>query len=481
MFSFINIFEVIFEFAAQQFNNIYMFLEDISGWIILLSGVILGVLSGVYLNKRINKRSIEKEKTLLNGTVAEFLNEKSKAEAILIDLDVGVLAYNSNGILINYNPASCSILEVKEPPSNFKQFLMKYGQENGLHANYLLGSVIDSVIFQIGDKTIKMRLKEALLDHGTKAANIVVLQDITEQEKEEKRRKEFVANVSHELKTPLTTIKTYSEALLEWGLEEKNKESIRKDIFRIHEDAVRMGTLVENLLLLSSIDSKGICPKMDQYDLVPIVRGVVDRLLIQAEEKNIELTCYSLTKLPWVFIDKTGIERIMINIISNAIKYTDNNGKVSIYLGVLSDDVYVKVSDTGFGIDKDKLPFIFNRFYRVDITGSRMYGGTGLGLAIAKELAMLHGGDISVKSILGKGTDFIVRLPNAKKVFEDTICALALNTSDSNVMYRMACDVVLSRAKKDGLSPEKLTQLSKKEIENLAQKTVYEDDWDAID
>lgn len=465
---------------VETFQRIALIFKERSGWIVLFIGVLLGITSGFLIMKIKMKYYKRIQSKLLDGTVAEFINERNKAEAILIDLDVGILAYNSNGQLINYNPAACAIMMIKEPPETFKEFLMEYGQENGLRAGAFLGTDISTAVMQIKDKTLRIRLKETKLDQGMKAGNIVVIQDITEQENEEKRRKEFVANVSHELKTPLTTIKTYSESLLEWGLDEKNKESVRKDVTRIHEDAVRMGSLVEDLLLLSSIDSKGMRSKMDQHDLSTIVKGVIDRLQIQAEEKNIELNSYTLKKIPWVFVDRTAIERVMINIVSNAIKYTDQNGKVTVFLGVLVDDVYAKISDTGFGIEKDKLPFIFNRFYRVDMTGSRMYGGTGLGLSIAKELVELHGGDITVKSVLGKGTDFVVRIPCAKKVFKDTLCAISINTAGSSILYRTASDVVVKKANEIGIKKDHIAILSEAQIEEIARKTLYEDEWDEV-
>lgn len=461
-------------------GRILEIMKEQSGWVVLFSGILIGFIFKHMIEMIRRKRTEKRRSTLLSGTVTEFLNQKNKAEAILTDLDVGVLAYSSNGSIINFNPAACKILNRKEPPETFKQFLAEYGQDNGLRAGVMLGTGITSAIMPVNDKIVRIRLKEAKLGQETKAANIVVIQDITEQENEEKRRKEFVANVSHELKTPLTTIKTYSESLLEWGIKEKNKESIRKDVTRIHDDSIRMGTLVEDLLLLSSIDSKGMRPKMDQHDLTSILKSVVERMQIQAEGKSIELACYTLTKLPWVYVDRTAIERIMINIIGNAIKYTDQNGKVTVYLGLLVDDVYVKVSDTGFGIEKEKLPLIFNRFYRVDMTGSRMYGGTGLGLSIAKELAELHGGDITVNSTLGKGTDFIIRIPTARKVFEDTIETFSSNSGSQEIMYRMAGESLMQHMKEMGMDAESLSLLKKEETDDLLKKVVYEDDWDSL-
>ena len=140
---------------------------------------------------------------------------------------------------------------------------------------------------------------------------IVVIQDITDQEREEKQRKEFVANVSHELKTPLTTIKTYSESLLEWGLAEKNDEAVRKDIWRIHDDSLRMERLVEDLLLLSSIDSRGIRIRPELMDLPQLVRQVIDRLQVQAQEKQIVLDSIVLSRIPLVLIDRSAMERVI--------------------------------------------------------------------------------------------------------------------------------------------------------------------------
>ena len=229
--------------------------QERSAWIVLFSGVLSGLVIG-FIILRIKLRSINKGQTsLVTKTVRGILSEKSKSEAILNDLDVGILAYGNDGNLINSNPAFAKIMKTSEIPQSFKEFLMLYGQDNGLIASSVLGTETSEGLFSNEDRIVKIKIKESRVDNN-KIARIIAISDITEQENEEKRRKEFVANVSHELKTPLTTIKTYSESLLEWGLKEKSRESVRKDIHRIHDDAVRMGSLVEELLLLSSIDSR---------------------------------------------------------------------------------------------------------------------------------------------------------------------------------------------------------------------------------
>jgi two-component system sensor histidine kinase VicK len=403
----------------------------------------------------------------ISSYVRQFAEERGKSEAILADLDLGVMAFTSDGKRMNSNPAAKLMLGPDPVPDNLDEFIERYGQRNGLQAALLLGR--DDIVVQalVKDRILRVRLKESRFDEGRKAGTIVVLQDITDQERQEKQRKEFVANVSHELKTPLTTIKTYSESLLDWGLEEKNSEAIRKDVTRIHEDALRMEHLVADLLLLSSIDSKGIRVRMEQLDLAQIVRLTVERLMHQALEKHINLESFAVTNIPPIYADRSSIERVLVNLISNAIKYTDKGGSVKVYIGYLIDDVYVKVVDTGFGIEKEHLPHIFNRFYRVDMTGSRMFGGTGLGLSIARELADIHNGELSVDSTLGKGTEFALILPSARKVFRDTLNALSDGVSNQDLLHQSAV-VDLREIALDCLPPgQDLAQLGQAERETL--------------
>ncbi len=469
-------FTIIKDIVLILTEEVLQIFQERSAWVVLFSGIFLGLVIGLVVLKIKLRFLIRGQTNLVAKTVRGFLSEKSKSEAILNDIDVGILAFGNDGNLINSNPAFLKIMKTTDVPHTYKEFLMLYGQENGLIASSVLGAESSEGIYFKEDKIVKIKIKESRVENN-KIARIIVIQDITEQENEEKRRKEFVANVSHELKTPLTTIKTYSESLLEWGLKEKNKDSVRKDIHRIHDDAVRMGTLVEDLLLLSSIDSKEMRPNMDQYDLNIIVKSIVERMQIQAKEKNIKLTCYSMAELPAVFINRTSIERIIINILSNAIKYTDNKGKISVYLGVLLDDVYVKISDTGFGIEKENLNHIFKRFYRVDMTGSRMYGGTGLGLSIAKELAQIHGGDITVSSTLGKGSDFIVRLPFACAVFKDAMEYEFSDSDNGEIMYRMAREYLVKTSEELGIKSETWNVLTKEQKDEIIIRAMYSEEF----
>ena len=445
-------------------------LSHIHPLILIVAAIALTLAVQTVVFSWLARRSKRASNNQLSDYVDRFKEERSKSEAILKDLDIGILAYTSDGQLMNSNDEARAILAPEGVPDSLEQFVEQYGQTNGLKASLLLGREDITVQMTTAERVLRVSLKASRFGQGRRAGTIIVLQDITEQERLEKQRKDFVANVSHELKTPLTTIKTYTESLLDWGLAEKSGEAVRKDIQRIHEDALRMEHLVSDLLLLSSIDSKGIRVRMEQQDLAGLARLTADRLMHQAQEKNIRLECFAVTSMPPIYADRSSVERILVNLISNAIKYTDRGGSVKVYIGHLIDDVYVKVIDTGFGIEKEHLPHIFNRFYRVDMTGSRMFGGTGLGLSIARELAELHAGKIAVDSTLGKGTEFSVILPSAQKVFRDTLTALRDGQVQQDLLHQSALDDLNDYAQEELTNSQTLETLEPEAREQLLSR-----------
>ena len=426
-------------------------IEVIRGWITSPSvGVVTSAAAGLILlgiglrSLQIRIGRIRKERSL-QQTTNLFIGERQRANLVLQDLDVGVLSYNAAGYLVSRNPAVQTLLGISSPPTTIGDFLRAYGQDNGIHASLLLGTGKASGQINIGGRILRIRVKETW-QNDRKAGSLIVISDITDQEQDEKRRKDFVANVSHELKTPLTTITTYLESLLEWGLEEKPPLAIRKDVMRIQEDAFRMKKLIDDLLLLSSIDSSGWHPHMEQLDFDGLVRQTVDRMMLQAQEKEIRIDCFTVSRIPMVFVDRSAIERVISNLVSNAIKYTERGGEVKVYTSSISEVAIVKVSDTGFGIDAEHIDKIFNRFYRVDMTGSRMYGGTGLGLAIARELVEMHTGRISVSSELGIGTEFTVTIPTARKAFRETLSAILTGAPYTDPFHQSASEELTRQA-----------------------------------
>jgi len=247
-------------------------------------------------------------------------------------------------------------------------------------------------------------------DEQDKADGIVtVFQDVTEQKKLENMRKEFVANVSHELRTPLTSIKSYTETLLDGTLDDK--ETTEKFLKVIDSESDRMARLVKDLLQLSSLDSNQMKWHLNTFSFVSLVKSSIEKLQLEVNSKEQKMECYTIGKLPNIRADHDKIEQVVLNILTNAIKYTPRGGAITVYLGIMYTEVYIKVTDTGIGIPKKDLDRIFERFYRVDKARSREMGGTGLGLSIAKEIVDAHKGSISVSSDLGVGTEVLVRIP----------------------------------------------------------------------
>lgn len=375
-------------------------------------------------------------------TMRRVANERSESQAILASLDLGILAYGSDDRLIASNPVAEDLFGLI--PDRFPAFLDRFGTENGMRAAYYLGGSDISGEIRLGDRHIRLVCQRHSLEGETSrfGGHVVTAQDFTEIKHQEERRKAFVANVSHELKTPLTTVKTYSETLLDWGIEEKDREAIRADVKRIYEDSIRMEDLITDLLLLSSLDSSGIRIRALVFDLADCTRQVAERLMEQAQARDVRIDYFSMSRSPAVFADKNSVERILSNLIVNAIRYSDMGSRIEIYVGALLDDVYVKVKDNGIGISRNELDNIFQRFYRVDKTGSRQYGGTGLGLPIALELARMHHGRIEAESDLGKGSQFTLFLPSANRLLRSTLLDLSRKETPRDAVKIAAADTL---------------------------------------
>ncbi len=237
---------------------------------------------------------------------------------------------------------------------------------------------------------------------------IAVIQDITEHVKLDNMQKELVADVSHELKTPITSIMGYADTLLEG---EYDKETQNKFLNVIASEARRMARLVTDLLTLSRYDSNKKRTQKETFDLGELVKKCQDKLGIEIKKKNHKVNCFVTADVPPVYADKYDIERVILNILSNSIKYTPENGEIKIYVGFVYNDAYIKIFDNGIGIPEDDLGRIFERFYRVDKARTREMGGTGLGLSIAKEILDKNGGSIDIKSVVGQGTEVVIRIP----------------------------------------------------------------------
>ncbi|MGG0175498.1 two-component system histidine kinase PnpS [Gottfriedia acidiceleris] len=236
---------------------------------------------------------------------------------------------------------------------------------------------------------------------------VLVFHDISELKKLEQVRKDFFANVSHELKTPITSIKGFTETLLDGAME--NDELCKNFLSIILTESDRMQTLIQDLLDLSKIEQQNFKLDLAEVSAKQVIEDVQQMLTQKAEEKNIDFKLYLNSPLV-VYADALRLKQVIINLVDNAIHYTPAGGKVFITASETNDHIVLKVNDTGVGIGKEDISRIFERFYRVDKARSRNSGGTGLGLAIVKHLVEAHKGKIEVESKLGHGTSFIVTL-----------------------------------------------------------------------
>ncbi|MDE2508102.1 MAG: PAS domain-containing sensor histidine kinase, partial [Planctomycetota bacterium] len=240
---------------------------------------------------------------------------------------------------------------------------------------------------------------------------VLVLHDVTELRRLERTRRDFVANASHELKTPLSSIKAYTETLLDWGLEDPDVNV--RFLTRINEQADRLHQLILDMLSLARLDSGDSGWERRPLAVVPAVEGYVESHRARAESKGLTIVfrTTSISRSDAIMGDEEALRQIVDNLIDNAIKYTPEGGRVEVGCRLAADEIRIEVSDTGIGIPRDELPRVFERFYRVDKARSRELGGTGLGLSIVKHLTQALEGRVEVESRLGRGSTFTVYLP----------------------------------------------------------------------
>lgn len=353
----------------------------------------------------------------INNELKENLNEatrqKLQMETILLNMSDGILAFNIEGKIIHINLAAKTFLNLKDEQT-FEEIFDKYGVDINLEKIiYLENWTSSEQKIMVEDRTINLFFAPFKNENDRPAGLIVVIQDITEHVKLDTMRKRFVADVSHELKTPITSIMGYADTLLESDVDE---ETTKKFLERISAEATRMSHLVSDLLTLSRYDTSKVKAEKTEFDLGELVKYTYEGLEIERKKKNQIGECFVTADVPLVFADRNGIERVVLNILTNAIKYTPDGGTIKVYVGFVRNTPYIKIIDTGIGIPKEDLDKIFERFYRVDKARTREMGGTGLGLSIAKEILDQNDGKIEIKSEPGKGTEVVVTLPTKQVV-----------------------------------------------------------------
>lgn len=354
----------------------------------------------------------------LRKTVSEMENENNKLEIVLHNMTDGVVAFDELGSLIHANKEFYELMGIDEEEQykiNLDYFLYKINlPKNQIRLNKNTEILIDE-----NGKYIQVVLIPYTDKNNFIEGIMIVLKDITKQKKLDDMRKEFVANVSHEIRTPITTIKSYTETLLEGALEEK--ELAIDFLNTINEAADRMKFLTDDLLELSRLDGGKINFNFKMSNLYDIVIGCVKQNIIIANKKNQEIILDEpINKNMMIMADIDRINQVLNNIISNAIKYSYENTSIHIFMEETQENFIVNIKDNGIGIPKEDIGRIFERFYRVDKARSRAMGGNGLGLSIAKEIMSEHNGDIKAYSKVGEGTTMQVIFKKYNKI-ENTL------------------------------------------------------------
>lgn len=347
----------------------------------------------------------------LNALSMHEQMQKDQLSTVIDNTEIGLVLIDEKGYIHLVN----------------RKFISMFGKNPKDYIGYLYYDVLDyeeihqtiqqTFLYEENIKKSFSTMKEDYLEivgapifneKGLLNGAVLVLYDITELKKLELMRKDFVANVSHELKTPITSIRGFAETLEEGGMNEKE---IRKQFIGIiHKESKRLQLLIEDLLVLSKLENEEFQLALTKVSMKTLLDGVVPMMRQLAKEKSITFTV-NVDESLIVTADREKLKQVLINVLANAVNYTPKNGEVTLQVDKIDDQLCFQVKDTGIGIDQKFLPRIFERFYRVDSARSRNTGGTGLGLAITKHIVEAHGGKILVESELNIGTTFLIYIP----------------------------------------------------------------------
>ncbi len=344
----------------------------------------------------------------LQETLTEVENERNKLDTLFLYMTDGVVAFSAAGAVIHANPAAEEMLGRPIPVASEQN-----GDQPSYNYDFLFGDIapLEAVLSveengcltgtrQVSGRSLELRL--APFYRERQGGVLVVIHDVTEQHKTEEMRREFVANVSHELRTPLTNIRSYAETLVDSAGDippatEKNFLGV------ILAESDRMTHIVQDLLTLSRFDSGHSGLHLAPFPFGPAVESVYQANRMEAQRHGHDMRLLLEPDLPPILGDRERIVQVMMNVVSNSIKYTPDNGKILIRAGQEDNTVWMEVSDNGIGIPQEDRARIFERFYRVDKARSRESGGTGLGLSIAKEIIDRHEGVLCLVDRPGPG------------------------------------------------------------------------------
>ena len=361
-------------------------------------------------------RSVDGIATQLRELLQQLKVESAQRESVLSSMIEGVVAVDNELRMTFCNDSFARTLGFARPVQE-RLPLIELVRDPGLR-DLLTGTLASGEaskrrleLSAAPGKTFEAQA--APLEGGTHQGAIAVLQDVTERERLERVRRDFVANVSHELRTPLTAILGYAETLLEGALEDRENNRRFLEVIKAH--AIRLNNIASDLLTLSELESAKTAPALGSVSVRAAAESALRTVEAEARLHEVKLVTGQIDDFI-VNGDRTGLERVLVNLLDNAIKFNRRGGEVRLETALTSDGkVQIAVSDTGVGIPLRDQSRIFERFYRVDKARSVESGGTGLGLSIVKHFTERMGGTVTVASQLGKGSKLTVCLPLYQK------------------------------------------------------------------
>jgi two-component system phosphate regulon sensor histidine kinase PhoR len=361
--------------------------------------------------------SLNRMAAQLESRLQTVVSQRNQLEAVLSSMLEGVIAVSRDERIISVNQAAARWFDIdsekvrgRSIPEAIRNLAIQKFVTRSLKSRTPVED--DIAVYQNGERILNIK-SAPLLDMGPEPIGmLIVFSDVTQLRRLEDMRRDFVANVSHEIRTPLTAIKGFVETLHQNTVATPEEAERFLGIISKHVD--RLNTIIEDLLMLSRIENEGERGdiKCEKTRLRDIFQNAVQICRPRADEKRIQIELAVDEGLS-AMVDPVLLEQAVVNLLDNAIKYSDPNKTVLLQSRTSGNEIRLSVRDHGIGIEKKHLPRLFERFYRVDKARSRALGGTGLGLAIVKHIAQAHGGHVTVESRLGEGSLFTIHLPRA--------------------------------------------------------------------
>ncbi len=368
------------------------------------------------LSRTLNQTALRLDKTIRTLTA-----ERNQSAAILASMEEGVIVIDTEQRVTFCNDAFCRAAGVssREWEGRPALELIRHSDLLSMIRKALAGNAVVHGEVVVGSvRTRSFAVTSTPVKSGTSTAGaVMVLHDITEIRRLERARRDFVANVSHEFRTPLTAIQGFAETLLEGALEDSGNR--RRFIEIIHDHALRLGRLTDDLLRLAQIEAGQLNLEFGPLSASDFIQPCLETTRVKAAQKELKLETQFTPGLPSIVGDLHALQGVLQELLDNAIRYSSPGGQIGVNVSFNAYEMVISVSDTGMGISKMDQDRIFERFYRADPARSRESGGTGLGLAIAKHLIEAHGGQIKVESEIGKGSIFSMVLPIAHHTVPD--------------------------------------------------------------